>query len=354
MLVGIVGALVGLAVLGGFLNYYYRGERSKRAAAYFQTGQQLELNQRYGEAVEQYRSALSISHSLADRLALGLALIKAGRPAEAAIYLNGVLREDPENGPAHLGLAQIDAGEGRAEDAIRHFQRAVLGTWIEDPVRNRLRAQMNFVEYLDKTGRRTQAQAELLSLLANRPTDAAVQKQIAEMLLKEGMAREAANMFQGIIGHGPATAGDFNGLGDAEFAMGDYDRAVEAYRSALRIDPADQAAATRADLSEKIIALDPVLRGLGAEERYRRSRELLSRVLNGISACAGSPAALNAGPAAQATLAGGRRPPSYSDAADQNIFLAEQLWTEGSKTCGQPRPDDPVPYLMGALLRRQG
>jgi CIC family chloride channel protein len=113
LLAGLLAAMVVLVMLTGFLNYYYRAERSGRALASYRAGNQLMQEGRYDEAIEQYREALSISHSSENRLALGLALIKTGRLNEAEIYLNEVLANSPESAPAHRGLAQIYAQRGR-------------------------------------------------------------------------------------------------------------------------------------------------------------------------------------------------------------------------------------------------
>ena len=94
---GVVGALVALALLMGFLNYFFRLERTNRANGYYRAAEELMQRGSYEEAIQRYRDALSASHSVDHRLALGLALVKAGHASEAPIYLNEVLREKPGN-----------------------------------------------------------------------------------------------------------------------------------------------------------------------------------------------------------------------------------------------------------------
>jgi len=81
----VLAALVGVAVLIASLNYFYRVERGKRAEQHFREANDLMQKERIPEAIEQYRDALSISHRIDHRLALGLALVKAerldGRPS---------------------------------------------------------------------------------------------------------------------------------------------------------------------------------------------------------------------------------------------------------------------------------
>jgi tetratricopeptide (TPR) repeat protein len=51
------------------------------------------------------------------RLALGAALLSAGRPAEAETVYWDDLRAHPENGWALYGLAEAQRAQGRADDA---------------------------------------------------------------------------------------------------------------------------------------------------------------------------------------------------------------------------------------------
>src|SRR5260370_33976112 len=94
------------------------------------------------DAIEQFRNALSISHSVVDRQALGLALVAAHRTAEAAIYLGDVLRSNPANGTANLGMARIRAREGRSDQAAAYSLRAVAGPWPRDGAPNGLKARL--------------------------------------------------------------------------------------------------------------------------------------------------------------------------------------------------------------------
>ena len=91
--------LIAMIALAGFLSYFYRAQRIARAQQYALSGNELMAEDRYQEAVERYRSALSISHSSRDRLALAMALVKAGHWSEAEIYLRELIRENPSSGP---------------------------------------------------------------------------------------------------------------------------------------------------------------------------------------------------------------------------------------------------------------
>ena len=74
-----------------------------------------------------------------------------------------------------------------------------------------------------------------------------------------------------------------------------YDAAREAYRTAVRLSPNDQASAAGLRLAERLQLLDPDRPGLRPSERYGRSRELLAAALAAFAPClasSGGPASL--------------------------------------------------------------
>jgi tetratricopeptide (TPR) repeat protein/CBS domain-containing protein len=356
LLAGVLAALLLIAVLGGFLNYYFRGERARRAEQHYREGNEFLRKERFPEAIEQYRDALSISHSVDHRLALALALVESGNAGEAAIYLNEVLRERPNSGPANLAAAGVYAHNGRIDDAVLHYQRASLGVWPDNPASNRIKARIQLVDFLAKVGRPAQARAELLAALADLPNDPSLEKQVGRMLIDFHLSREAGDLYQALLKRGPPDAAAYNGLGDANFAMGNYRAAGDAFRKAVQIDPSDQMAARRAQTADQIQALDPSHRGLNSKERFRRSTELLNLVLTQRLGCDPSGSANTAGATdvaqARAELSRKRPPASFSDAADTNILLAEKLWNERPATCPAPAAEDPLTLVMTRLAAR--
>jgi chloride channel protein, CIC family len=126
LLPGVIAAGLAVVLVIGFLNYYYRSARSQRAEEYYKTGNELVQQDRDEEAVQQFRDALSGAPGNEKyRLALGLALAKANHPAEATVYLNGLLKRDPENALANLGEARIAVAEGRTADAVKFYRRVL-------------------------------------------------------------------------------------------------------------------------------------------------------------------------------------------------------------------------------------
>ncbi len=353
-LIGILVVLAALAGVAGFGSYFYRTERAKRSESYYRAGQELFQRERYAEAIEQYRNALSISHDVKHRLALALALVKADHMNEAAVYLNEVLRERPSSGPANLALATVEAAQGQPERAILHYQRASIGSFDEDPARNRVLARMELVDYLEKLKRDRQARAEILALAANLPSEPAIQKQVGQALLHFRLAREAAELFSQMIKSGLPDAAEYTGLGRAEFLMADYRKARDSFHEALKIDSGDGEASHLAEVCDRVIALDPTQRGLDSRERFRRTQELLQAVLTRLSTCAPnesgwSKPAEEAAIAARAMTTRKRAPAPPSNAVDAGLSAAETLWAEGIKLCGAPQAEDAVALVMARI-----
>ena len=268
-----------------------------------------------------------------------------------------MIRSDPNNGPANLGLAQIAAQQGNVKNAVDMYHKAIYGSWVENAQDNRMQARMELVAALGKFGRKTQAQAELLLLLDEMPEHAALQKQIGRLLL-DYESRRNADVFRGIIQKTPQDGDGYAGLGRAEFTLGDFRSALQAFRSALRRNPADAASKKQLELVEQILALDPNLRGLNASEKYARSWKLMEAALGSLDQCVA--AETNPGPqstteiadAARKSLQYRGRPRSFGDATEANIALSEQLWKVRIDSCGPPKASDETLGILMAQLSK--
>jgi CIC family chloride channel protein len=356
LLAGVLAVLIGLAVVGGLLSYYYRSERAGRAQHFYELGNQYLQKDRYDEAIEQYRDALSISHTSQYRLALARALMTAGKANDAAVYLKELLRSDPSNAEANLGMARAAAQQGRIDEAVGYYHQAIDGAWAGNAADQRIQARIELIQALGKAGRRPQAQAELLSMLSVMPGGLSVKRQVAPLALEYGLPKEAASLFRDVAGYDAQDESAFAGLGEAEYELGDYAAARDALGAALRLNPNDTAVRKRLDAATQILALDPTQRGLSERERFARSQAVVAEVLDVLDQC--PPRAVPADlktrmETARRLLVKGRRPASYSDAIESNTSAAEKLWTAGAKACGSmPAVDAPLSRVMARLMAR--
>ncbi|HZS49416.1 MAG TPA: chloride channel protein [Bryobacterales bacterium] len=355
-LASFLAVLVGILVLASFFTYLYRAQRRERAAREFQQGTELARQGRDQEAIENYRHALSVSHSREHRLALALELVKVGRWNEARSYLQELLREDPASGVVHLAMARIEAGEGRTQEAVTEYNRAIYGSWaaaVEGPVQ----ARFELADLLARTGAKQQAAAELIKLLGETPeSDFAARKKIARLLLDYGSARQSAAILREVLSRDSQDPEAYAELGAAEFALEDYAAAKSAYGHAARLNPSDAAAQARLGLCNEILALNPRARSLRAAERYARSKNLVQRVLQAAGPCIASRGNVplpddirRLSQKARQLLASRSGPRSYRDAADDNIALAGQLWEARNRFCASPPPDEALSRVLALL-----
>jgi CIC family chloride channel protein len=350
---GVIAAGLGVLLVVGFLNYYYRSARSDRAAQFYKTGNELLQQDRADEAVQQFRDALSAAPSNPEyRLALGLALSKEQHPTEASVYLNALLRRDPENALANLGQARIASTEDRIPDAIKFYRRAIDGTWPAGQDQSRMQARVELASMLEKNGQKTQAIGELLGALGPAVHDGTVRSKIGQLLLSYGAPREAADVFRNIIKTDDRDGNAYAGLGEAELALEDYPEARDAFQKAVELNPSDPVNKNRLALCEQVLALDPNARGLRAAARYQRSKDLLQAEITRLEKC--QPAGKISDEVRQA-LAGEPRRQELEDSAERNLMLAEDLWKQERQSCNpalSPNAGDAVDRVLARLSAR--
>ena len=354
LLVGLLAAVAGVLIAIGFVSYSYRTQRLEKARREFQAANALLAEDRTEEAIEQLRDALSISHQNGEyRLALGLALVKAQHFSEAEIYLQQILRADPDNGRANLGMARVAAAENRIQDAVKYYHRAIYGSWPHSAEDERTQARFELVEFLVRRGDRKQAVSELSILAEQGPKTPAVKKRVARMLLDLGAARQAAGTFRELThldGRDPEASA---GLGDAEYALGDCALAQEAYRQALKWDPSNAGASRQRQVCDTILSFDPALPRLSAQERYRRSTLVLDATIAAVERCLRTPAKV-VPPELQPLLDRARtalkvrpRHTVLSDITQTNLSLARDLWAQRVRLCN---PSEVLDEALDRLL----
>ncbi|MBZ5608684.1 MAG: chloride channel protein [Acidobacteriia bacterium] len=355
---GVIATALVLLLLIGFLNYYYRSQRSARADQSYQAGIALERQDLEAEAVEQFRHALSVSPGNPTyRLALGVALVKTGQMDDGAVYLRELLKRQPENGAANLGLARIAASRQDTLNAITNYHRAIDGSWPKGQEPYRIQARLELAEYLAKQRLKTQAIAELLAAVGPA-VDKTTRKQIGGLLLAYGSPRQSAEVFRDVLRADNQDAEAYSGLGVAQLALDNYLAARDAFSAALRLNPSDAKARTNLETCGQILALDPDARGIRSSERYRRSQTLLEGALKLVEQCTATVPS-NAHPTAQTAesarkaLAQHPRASGLGDATEENLTLAAELWRSRQPGCPAPAASDEALARVLAHLSHQ-
>lgn len=338
-----------------FLAKMERSEKRAEAQRIFAEARQLAAERRTTEAIERFRTGLSIARDDQDNeLALASALVAAGRLADAQAVVNGVLQRAPTSGAANLAMARIIAQQGNTADAYSYYHRAIYGRWKAPAADQRLQVRLELVEFLAKQGDKGELLAELLRLQDEVSGDSAVRARIGHLFITAGSPARAAGIFRELLRQQPEDAGAYAGLGEAEFAEGKYRAAQTHFQIAVRLRPGDKKSQNRLELCSTVLGLDPTLRGLSAGERYRRSLRLVSRALENVSQCAGatlSPSLRELADEAHKAAGARIRASHMDDATEANLELAEQLWQAGRKACKQVanEADEPLALVLAKV-----
>ncbi len=330
-----------------FLARTEEAESRIEAARLFELGQRLLDRGHSAESVDRFKDALEIERANRGyKRLLAQAQLAAGQAADAEATLNDLLLSDSTDGPANLTMGRVLLKEGRVREAISYYHRAVYGQWKDDAQSNRLKVRFELIDLLAQQNSQEELLAELLAVQDQMPGDVAARLRTGRLFLAAGSSARAADVFRQVLKDQPANADAYAGLGESDFARGDYRAAQSDFQSALRLNPGDQADAKRLDLSNRVLALDPAVRGIGAAERFRRSRELVQMTFDA-AACMGPNPPLELVDEAQKALKARVSAAGEDEATEANLDLAGQLWQARKSGCKPaPDPDDPLGLVL--------
>jgi tetratricopeptide (TPR) repeat protein len=348
-----------LFALTSYLSNSYHAAQLAAAAAHYAEGNRLAENSDDSAAIEQYRTALALQPTNTNyRMRMALALLRADLLEESQTHLRELLQADPTNGLANLAMARIANQNNSLADADTYYHRAIYGLWPSGEQSNRLQARMELVDLLARSDQKTQLLSELMSLQEEMPPDDALKRRIAGLFLTAGSPAHAQELFQELTRRDRRDAPSYAGLGESEFLLGNYAAAQRAYQAALRLSPDDARLERRLELSRNALALDPQLAGLGADERYLRSRRLVVLALAQLDLCVGNqdgdadPAVQSLRQGAQERIAERIRGRVPEETIDSNVSLAAGLWQVRQNLC--PQSESSEEALAVILARAAG
>ncbi len=249
----------------------YRDQRQTLALEWSRRGER-DLGQRPADAVDDFETALSYRPDrAADRFHLATALIAANRPAEARAHLLTLWTEEPGNGQFNLALARLAAADGQVDAAVRYYHAAVDGAWDSGARSARLGARLELARLLMSNSQPMRAQAELIALIEDLPSDAQALTDVGNQLVEAGAPTRAIELFQRALVVDPANGRAARLAGQTAFRAGDY---VEAHRflvTAAAREALDDTTRDMLAVSEAVLALDPSTAGIGAKARVQRA-----------------------------------------------------------------------------------
>jgi tetratricopeptide (TPR) repeat protein len=326
-----------------------RAANQQEAARFFANGQELLRQGENAQAVEQFRSALSLDRDNLDgQLALGQALFAAGRLDDARVALDALLEKNSFSGPGNLAMARVLVKQGAVNEAIFYYHRAIYGEWKENAAADPVAVRLELAGLLSRQSSKEGLLAELLPLEDEAPDDPATRKQLGWWFLAAGSPNRAATVFRMVLREQPGDGEAYAGMGQAEFAEGNYGVARADFQMAVRLQPGDQDSENRLKVCERVLELNPRQVGLSAQQETARSRKLLEAVLDDLRECTGPSSAATAQDLIDAAERDLKRPATSA----ANIEIAGRLWQMRKASCGAVTPaEEPLELVMAKLAQ---
>jgi len=282
-----IPVLVVLFVITSFAGkIYHSKQRALAEEWYHRGGADLKAGQAR-KAIGDFSRALFYSRdNRLYGLRLAQALLAANQVEEARPYLLNLWQHEPGNGTVNLELAHLAARKGDAAEANRYFHNAIYGVWEKDPENQRRQVRLELCEFLLSRGERQAAQATLIELAADLPKDAGLYAHVGTLLLKAEDYSQALGAFRQALNLDPRQQTALTGAGEASFRMANYRDARRYLERSVRLNPQDAPAAQRLEMTNLILSLDPLERGLSAQTRARRVVFAYQQAVERIRACA--------------------------------------------------------------------
>lgn len=352
----IFAAMGGLFAVDMVLAGMERREGRAEAIQLYLEGERLAAEGRTAEAIDRLRTAVSLARgNRRYQTALARVLLAAGKPKEAESILSELLQKDATDGAASLVMARAMLAQKRVREAISYYHRATYGQWGNDAEGNPVSARFELTDLLARRGAQRELLAELLPLQDEAPNDLATRKRLAHLFIAAGSPSRAEDIFRDILRHNPGDPEAYAGIGEAEFARGNYRTARANFVAAARLAPKDSSIAAGLATADTVLALDPTQRGLATAEQYQRSRRVLELTLAAADSCAG--ATLPASEREVLDSARGvlnRKAPHARrrDALEANLDLAERVWQVRRRECAAPpAAGDPLALVLARIAQ---
>jgi predicted Zn-dependent protease len=358
--------LVMVFVITSFAVQAYRTKEQALGQQWYAAGER-ELAAGHAEAaLEDFRSALVYSPDESRvELQLARALAAAGHRSEAQVYLISLQESEPGNGMVNLELARLAADSGSVAEAIHSYQNSIYGQWDGNAGRHRRQARVELAEFLLRVGKKPEAQAELMALTADLPSDPALAIQAGTLLLKTGEYENASLLFRQALRLHPNDTQALQGLGEASYESGNYREARRYLATAKRHGELSSHLQSLLGTANLVLAIDPLAPRLSAQERVRRSLGAFTQSMNRLHACAESRGSL---------AANGQQSPDLEDvnerasalepkvrqrnlARDPDLLLqvtdmAFEIEKVTERVCGEPQGADLALLLLSRVQGR--
>lgn len=274
----------------GFTQYFvnlHRATQYSLANRWFTRGNQAMQAGLPAVAAEDYRTALSYDPENRNyRLRVAQALVAANRLNEARAHLISLWEQEPASGEVNLTLARLFAKRGDVANAARYYSNAINGIWEDDTRKERTAARFELSNYLMQQHKLTQAQSELMALLADAPSDPADQLRLGGLLLQVAEPEHTTEIDNAVLAKNPGNAEAYLQKAHALLALNRFVEAEHALAGAVEHNPKSDEARRQLELIREALRLDVSLRGLSRTQRADRAIEAFHGAWQRLNSCA--------------------------------------------------------------------
>jgi predicted Zn-dependent protease len=288
VLVALFLLLIPAFALTAFTTRAYRSEQQRLATESAARGERALGNGRAADAVNEFRTAMSLAPTRQRRLRLAQALASAERDAEARAHLLTLRESAPGDGVINLELAQLAARAGDVPAATRYYRDAIEGAWTAAPDMRRRQARLELADLLVHHGTPAQAEAELIALAADLPPDAGLHVRVGDLLMQAQLTRRAFEVYTAALRLEPSNVRARQGAGESAFALANYVTARRYLMAVIEAEAGNTHVRQRLETVGAVLGLDPFGRGLAARERARRTSASFEIASTRLAACAGA------------------------------------------------------------------
>lgn len=339
------------------LSHIYQAQQSSLAGRWASRGVD-DLNaHRYTAAGVDFHTALLYDRDNgAYELSLAQALLGLNRFDEAHAYLINLWEREPDNGLVSLELARIAVHDKQTNQALRFYHNAIYATWSHNPDEARRRARLELIHYLLSIGAHPQAEAELIDLAAMVGDNAFRQTELGQLFLQVGDNQRALAAFRLALRLDRHNQSAMAGAGEAAFAMGMYPLAQRYLGQAVAASPSDAASAERLKLTQFVLTWDPFRQNIPVLDRNRVVMQAFNTAGARLKTCTAPSAPILALQQSWSSLnphvnlRGLRANPDLVNTAMTLVFQIER---QTQNTCAKPSDADQA-LLLIANLHEEG
>lgn len=360
VMLGLLSALAVIFFLAvtGLSNIFY-AQRRALGDRWFNRGVSDLEAKKYQAAVTEFRAALLYSRDdFTYQLNLAEALLGANQTAQAYAYLLNLWDREPENGQVNLELARIEAAHGQTERAIRYYHDAVYAVWPSRDEPQRRTARLELVDLLLGINHKEQAQAELIALSENVGEDPAEQVRLGDLFTRAGEYERALAAYRLAVKADRRNPRALAGAGNAAFMLGLYPLAEQYLEAEREASPNDKTSDERLKITKMVLNMDPYRSIIPLDERNHLVLQAFATAGQRLAECAVPNNITSGGPSLpslgdqwtamkpQITLAQLARHPKLADKAMDLIFHIER---QTNTLCGTPAGPDMALLLIAKL-----